>query len=71
MKTLLPTKQAKKFSKFLPHVKKAADFCKENWSDIAVVAAVVLIADDVDTAAEMAEGSFFVDVLTAQSEGVI
>ena len=37
-------------------------FIKENWRDIATVAAVALIVEDVDTAA---------DILTATTEGVI
>ena len=37
-------------------------FVKENWRDIATVAAVALIVEDVDTAA---------DILTATTEGVI
>ena len=37
-------------------------FVKENWRDIATVAAVALIVEDVDTAA---------DILTSSTEGVI
>jgi hypothetical protein len=46
-------------------------FVKENWREIAAVAAVALIVEDVDTAADMAETSLTLDILTAVNEGVI
>ena len=46
-------------------------FVKENWREIAAVAAVALIVEDVDTAADLAETSLTLDILTAVNEGVI
>jgi hypothetical protein len=54
-----------------PRTKKVVAFTKANWKDIAGVVAVALLLEDIDTAADMAEGSFIVDLLTAQAEGVI
>jgi hypothetical protein len=62
-----------KFRSFIndPRTRKAVQFGKDNWRDIAAVAAVALIMEDVDTAADLAESSFTLDVMTAITEGVI
>jgi len=62
-----------KFSRFMhdPRAQKAGRLLKENWREIASVIAVAYIMDDVDTAADMAEASFTLDLMTALSEGVI
>ncbi len=62
-----------KFRSFIndPRTRKAVQFGKDNWRDIAAVAAVALIMEDVDTAADLAASSFTLDVMTAINEGVI
>ena len=71
--TAKPTSTTSAFKKLLndPRTKKAVAFAKDNWRDIAVVSALVLIAEDVDTAADMAETNLALDVVTRVSEGVI
>ena len=46
-------------------------FAKDNWAEIGALVLMAYIAEDVDQAASMAEGSFAVDVMTASAEGVI
>ena len=62
-----------KFSRFIndPRTKKAVQFGMDNWREIASVAAVALIMEDVDTAADLAQSSFTLEVMTAITEGVI
>ena len=69
----LTTKARSKFSKLInnPRTQKIAALAKDNWRDVAAVAAVALIMEDVDTAADMAEASLTLDVMTAITEGVI
>ena len=66
-------KARSKFSKLIndPRTQKVAAFAKDNWREIATVAAVVLIIEDVDTAADLAEASLTLDYMTAITEGVI
>ena len=74
MNKLIPNIKARsKFSKLIndPRTQKIAALAKDNWREIAAVAAVALIMEDVDTAADMAETSLTLDILTAVSEGVI
>mgnify|MGYP003636774771 FL=1 len=49
----------------------AVAFAKDNWREIAIVVAGAYVMEDLDTAAEMAETSAVIDILTASSEGVI
>ena len=72
-KLTLTTKARSKFSKLInnPRTQKIAALAKDNWRDVAAVAAVALIMEDVDTAADMAEASLTLDVMTAITEGVI
>jgi hypothetical protein len=49
----------------------ASTFIKHNWREIAVVVAGAYIMEDLDTAAELAEHSFMLDVATAVNQGVI
>ena len=67
------TSKESKFSQFInnPRTASAVAFGKKHWRDIGMVIAVLLIVDDVDMAAEMVEGSFVVDIMTAQANGVI
>jgi len=69
----LTTKARSKFSKLIndPRTRKIAALAKDNWRDVAAIAAVALIMEDVDTAADMAEASLTLDVMTAITEGVI
>ena len=46
-------------------------FAKDNWAEIGALVLMAYIAEDVDQAATMAEGSFAVDLMTARSEGVV
>jgi len=66
-------KARSKFSKLIndPRTKKIAALAKDNWREIATVVAVVLIIEDVDTAADVAEASLTLDYMTAITEGVI
>lgn len=72
-KLTLTTKARSKFSKLIndPRTRKIAALAKDNWRDVAAIAAVALIMEDVDTAADMAEASLTLDVMTAITEGVI
>jgi len=72
-KLTLTTKARSKFSKLIndPRARKIAALAKDNWREVAAVAAVALIMEDVDTAADMAEASLTLDVMTAITEGVI
>jgi hypothetical protein len=54
-----------------PRTKKVVAFTKANWKEVLGVVAITLLLEDIDTAADMAEGSFIVDVLTARAAGVI
>jgi len=67
------SKARSKFSKLIndPRTQKIAAFAKDNWREVAAIAAVALIMEDVDTAADLAETSLTLDILTAVSEGVI
>ena len=70
----LQTTTAKtKFKSFInnPRTKKAMSFAKDNWREIAAFGALALIVDDLDTAADIAEASLTLDVITASTEGVI
>ena len=69
----LINKARSKFSKLIndPRTRKIAALAKDNWRDVAAIAAVALIMEDVDTAADMAEASLTLDVMTAITEGVI
>ncbi len=69
----LTNKARSKFSKLIndPRTRKIAALAKDNWREVAAVAAVALIMEDVDTAADMAEASLTLDVMTAITEGVI
>ena len=69
----LTTKARSKFSKLInnPRTRKIAALAKDNWRDVAAIAAVALIMEDVDTAADLAETSLTLDILTAVNEGVI
>jgi hypothetical protein len=49
----------------------AVAFAKDNWREIAIVVAGAYVMEDLDTAAEMAEQSFMLDVVTAANQGVI
>ena len=66
-------KTRSKFSKLIndPRTQKIAALAKDNWREIAAVAAVALIMEDVDTAADIAEASLTLDYMTAITEGVI
>lgn len=54
-----------------PRTRKVADVVCDHWFEIASVIAVAYIMEDVDTAADMAEASFALDLMTAMAEGVI
>jgi len=71
MKSLVT--KTSKFSRFIndPRTKKAVQFGMDNWREIASVAAIALIMEDVDTAADLAQSSFTLEVMTAITEGVI
>ena len=72
-KLTLTTKARSKFSKLInnPRTRKIAALAKDNWREVAAVAAVALIMEYVDTAADMAEASLTLDIMTAITEGVI
>ena len=53
------------------NLSKVTAFAKDNWREIAIVVAGAYVMEDLDTAAEMAEGSFMVDVITASDAGVL
>jgi hypothetical protein len=57
--------------KHAPRTNQAIEFVKENYMDIAIGLACVLIVEDIDDIAECAEISTAVDVMTAANEGVI
>lgn len=57
--------------KHAPRTNQAIEFVKENYMDIAIGLACVLIVEDIDDIAESAEVSTAVDVMTAANEGVI
>tara|TARA_R110002074_G_scaffold61112_1_gene147806 strand:+ start:698 stop:994 length:297 start_codon:yes stop_codon:yes gene_type:complete len=57
--------------KHAPRTNQAIEFIKENYMDIAIGLACVLIVEDIDDIAECAEISTAVDVMTAANEGVI
>lgn len=54
-----------------PRTRKVAGVVCDHWKEIATVVAVAYIMEDVDTAADMAEASFALDLMTAMAEGVI
>ena len=72
-KLTLTTKARSMYSKLIddPRTRKIAALAKDNWRDVAAIAAVALIMEDVDTAADLAETSLTLDILTAVNEGVI
>lgn len=72
-KLISATKACNKFSKLIndPRAKKIAALAKDNWREVAAIAALALIIEDVDTAADYAQASLTLDVMTAITEGVI
>jgi hypothetical protein len=53
------------------NARSVVSFAKDNWAEIGALVLMAYIAEDVDQAATMAEGSFAVDLMTARSEGVV
>jgi hypothetical protein len=58
-------------AQYAPQGEKVLAFAKDNWRDIALGLATVLIVEDIDDLTDHAHVSATLDVMTAAKEGVI